>query len=167
MGLSSVRFNARGGNRLARSLNAWPRLLSLFRLVHQGSHHPDLTITAYGGELFAPGDPASTDGLSRALSVFESACYERDLMSDRDVHRALELITRTRIKLRQGRSSTWVPAPVDFSDLSSEYIGILYEAHTLNLTQFFWFLTVLGLLTGLSIWAFTKPLNRMMGHHGK
>jgi hypothetical protein len=48
-------------------------------------------------------------------------------MSDRDVHRALELITRTRIKLRQGRSSTWVPAPVDFSDLSSEYIGILYE----------------------------------------
>jgi hypothetical protein len=118
---------ARGGNRLARSWNAWPRVLSLFRLVHQGSHHPDLTITAYGGELFAPGDPVSNEGLSRALAVFESACYERELMSDRDVHRALALITRTRIKLRQGRSSTWVPAPVDFSDLSSEYIGILYE----------------------------------------
>src|SRR6476646_9325639 len=39
----------------------------------------------------------------------------------------LERITRTRVKVRQGRSSTWVPAPVDFSDLSSEYIGILYE----------------------------------------
>ena len=39
----------------------------------------------------------------------------------------LERITRTRVKVRQGRTSTWVPAPVDFSDLSSEYIGILYE----------------------------------------
>ena len=29
--------------------------------------------------------------------------------------------------MRQGRGSTWVEAPVDFSDLSSEYIGILYE----------------------------------------
>jgi hypothetical protein len=118
---------ARGGNRLLRSWNAWPRVLSLFRLVHQGSHHPELAITAYGGELFAPGEADSPDGLSRALAVFESACYERELMSDRDVHRVLERITRTRIKLRQGRSSTWVPAPVDFSDLSSEYIGILYE----------------------------------------
>ncbi|MEZ5285567.1 MAG: hypothetical protein R2712_12345 [Vicinamibacterales bacterium] len=32
------------------------------------------------------------------------------------------------MKVRQGRSSMWVPAPVvDFSSLSSEYIGILYE----------------------------------------
>ncbi len=31
------------------------------------------------------------------------------------------------MKIRQGRANTWVPAPVDFSDLSSEYIGILYE----------------------------------------
>ena len=39
----------------------------------------------------------------------------------------LERITRTKVKVRQGRASTWVPTPVDFSDLSSEYIGILYE----------------------------------------
>ena len=31
------------------------------------------------------------------------------------------------VRIRQGRASTWVSAPVDFSDLSSEYIGILYE----------------------------------------
>ncbi len=48
---------ARGGNRLARSWNAYPRILSLFRLVHQGSHHPAIPVLAYGGELFAPGDP--------------------------------------------------------------------------------------------------------------
>jgi hypothetical protein len=117
----------RGGNRLARSWNAWPRVLGLFRLVHQGSHHPALPVPAYGGELFARADPAVPDGLSRALAVFESACFDREILPDRDVHRMLERITRTRVKIRQGRSSTWMPAPVDFSDLSSEYIGILYE----------------------------------------
>jgi hypothetical protein len=96
-------------------------------LVHQGSHHPALPVPAYGGELFAPGDPAAVDGLSRALSVFENACFDRELLSDRELHNIIERITRTRVKLRQGRSGTWVPAPVDFSDLSSEYIGILYE----------------------------------------
>ncbi len=118
---------ARGGNRLARSSSAWPRVLALFRLVHDGSHHPDLLVPAYGGELFASGRSDSPDGLIRALEVFETACFEHEVLPDRDVHRMLERITRTRVKVRQGRSSTWVPAPVDFSDLSSEYIGILYE----------------------------------------
>ena len=39
----------------------------------------------------------------------------------------LRLLTRTTIRIRQGRSSVRAVAPVDFSDLSSEYIGILYE----------------------------------------
>jgi hypothetical protein len=120
---------ARGGNRLARSYSAWPRLLALFRLVHLGSHHPALPVPAYGGELFAPAAPDATDGLSRALNVFESAAFDasRGSVSDRDVHRLLEKISRTRVRLRQGRQHTWVTVPVDFSDLSSEYIGILYE----------------------------------------
>jgi hypothetical protein len=120
---------ARGGNRLARSYSAWPRLLALFRLVHLGSHHPALPVPAYGGELFAPAAPDATDGLSRALHVFESAAFDatRASVSDRDVHRLLEKISRTRVRLRQGRQHTWVTVPVDFSDLSSEYIGILYE----------------------------------------
>ena len=118
---------SRGGNRLARSFQAWPRVLALFRLVHQGSHHPALPVPAYGGEFFAPGGPAASDGLSRALAVFEKAAFDREILSDREVHRLLDRITRTRIKIRQGRTGAWVPAPVDFSDLSSEYIGILYE----------------------------------------
>ena len=118
---------ARGGQRLARSWGAWPRVMALFRLVHQGSHHPSLLVPSYGGELFAEGDAESPEGLIRALFVFENACFEHEVLPDRDVHSILDRITRTRIKLRQGRSSTWVPAPVDFSDLSSEYIGILYE----------------------------------------
>ena len=121
---------ARTGRHLKQSWSAWPRLLALFRLVHQGSHHPELAVPAYGGELFAPApvDGAEAgDGLTRALAVFESACFEQDLLSDRDVLRMLGLITRTQVRLRQGRASIAVQMPVDFSDLSSEYIGILYE----------------------------------------
>jgi hypothetical protein len=120
---------ARGGNRLARSHSAWPRLLALFRLVHQGSHHPALPVPGYGGELFAPASESDLDGLSRALRVFETAAFDtsRAVFSDREVHRLLERVSRTRVRLRQGRQSTWVTVPVDFSDLSSEYIGILYE----------------------------------------
>jgi hypothetical protein len=120
---------ARGGSRLSRSYSAWPRILALFRLVHQGSHHPALAVPAYGGELFAPADEADSDGLARALHVFEGAVFDtsRLVLSDREVHRLLEKISRTRMRLRQGRQSTWITVPVDFSDLSSEYIGILYE----------------------------------------
>lgn len=120
---------ARGGNRLARSWSAWPRVLALFRLIHSGSHHEALSVPAYGGELFAPGDCDAADGLSRALAIFETACFEleREAMSDRNVYDLLNLLTRTRIKVSQGRARTWITAPVDFSDLSSEYIGILYE----------------------------------------
>lgn len=123
---------ARGGNRLARSYSAWPRLLALFRLVYQGSHHPALPVPAYGGELFTPAaadGESSSDGIDQALGVFETAAFDtsRAIFSDRDVHRLLEKISRTRVRLRQGRQSTWVTVPVDFSDLSSEYIGILYE----------------------------------------
>jgi hypothetical protein len=39
----------------------------------------------------------------------------------------LEQITTTHVKVRQGNSSRFVPAPVNFADLSSEYIGMLYE----------------------------------------
>ena len=116
------------GGSLSDSFSAWPRVLALFRLVRKGSHHPELPVTAYGGDLFAPGGADSPDGLSRALSVFETACFEAaTLVPDREVHEILRLLTRTRVRIRQGRGSVRVAAPVDFSDLSSEYIGVLYE----------------------------------------
>ncbi len=122
-----AKIEARGGNRLSRSFSAWPRVLALFRLVSEGSHHSSLTVPTYGGDLFAAASSGASDDLARALHVFENACFERQMLSDRDVYRMLERITRTRVKIRQGRASTWAVSPVDFSDLSSEYIGILYE----------------------------------------
>ena len=117
----------RGSEVLRISHSAWPRVLALFRLVREGSHHPDLPVMEYGGELFAAGDEDAPDGLSRALAVFETACLERELMSDAIVHGMMDYLTRTRMRIRQGRTSTWMSAPVDFSDLSTEYIGVLYE----------------------------------------
>ena len=125
--LEQLERGAARGSVLATSFGAWPRVLALFRLVQAGSHHPNLPVTAYGGELFAPGVLDAADGLSRALFVFENACFDGEVLPDRDVHEMLTLLTRTTIRIRQGRGGTRAVVPVDFSDLSSEYIGILYE----------------------------------------
>ena len=124
---SQLERSAASGDALGDAYGAWPRVLALFRLVFEGSHHPDLTVQAYGGELFAPGQPDREGGVSRALHVFETACFGGGVLPDRDVYRMLRLITRTKAKIRQGRAGMWVTVPVDFSDLSSEYVGIVYE----------------------------------------
>ena len=113
--------------RLVGGFSAYPRILSLLQLISRGSSHEAMPVPAYGGEIFAPGDAQSPDGVRRALHLFETACFEADLMCDRDVWQILDLLTRTQIRIRQGRASTTVTAPVDFSSLDSEYIGILYE----------------------------------------
>jgi len=114
----------RGAERLRSSESAWARVLALFRLVYLGSAHEKLPIPAYGGSLFAPSDRHADDPILIALSAFENLA---NCPSDAVVHKILELLTRSKVKVRQGRGSTWVEAPMDFSDLSSEYIGILYE----------------------------------------
>jgi hypothetical protein len=118
-----------GRERLRHRFSAWPRLVALGRLVHAGSPHEALPLLPYGGELFSPGQPNATDGISRALATFESACFDsaHEIMPDSEVLEILTLITRTHAVIRQGRGRTTVTVPVDFSDLSSEYIGILYE----------------------------------------
>jgi hypothetical protein len=110
--------------RLRLRYGAWPRALALFRLIYEGSHHADLPIRKYGGGLFAPGNRESNDDVLRALAVFEDP---RHAPSDFVVRSLIELLTKTRIRMRQGGGSKLVPVPVDFGDLSSEYIGILYE----------------------------------------
>ena len=125
--LEGLEREAARGGALAGSFSAWPRVLALFRLVREGSHHPDLPVTAYGGDLFAPGASDAAEGLRQALYVFENACFAGEALPDRDVHEMLKLLTRTTIRIRQGRGGTRAVVPVDFSDLSSEYIGILYE----------------------------------------
>jgi hypothetical protein len=118
------RASGRGNERLAQGRSAWPRLMALFGLVYHGSSHEALPVPQYSGGLFEPGDPQSGDGISRALALLESP---GNAITDRQVQHMLRLLTRTRLRVRQGRKNTLVDAPVDFSALSSEYIGVLYE----------------------------------------
>ena len=118
------RANGRGNERLSHSRSAWPRLMATFRLIHEGSSHEALPVPHYSGALFAPGNPNSMDGIERAVALLEGP---QNAITDRQVQRMLRLLTRTRMRVRQGRGNTLVDAPVDFSALSSEYIGILYE----------------------------------------
>lgn len=118
------RAGGRATERLRQGVSAWSRLLALFKLVYEGCAHEALPVPQYGGGLFALGDRAAKDPVLRALYAFENSSHP---LSDTVVYRILELLCRSKVRVRQGRSSTWVEAPVDFSDLSSEYIGILYE----------------------------------------
>ncbi|EUC21457.1 Eco57I restriction-modification methylase domain-containing protein [Paraburkholderia hospita] len=118
------RASGRGNERLAQGRSAWPRLMALCKLIHEGSSHEALPVPHYSGVLFAPGDAHSKDGIVRALALLEGS---QNAITDRQVQRILRLLTRTRIRVRQGRVNKLVDAPVDFSALSSEYIGILYE----------------------------------------
>lgn len=120
--LTSAQRHAGGTGPLAERMDAWPRLLALFRVVHEGSPHQDLPIRDYGGTLFRNGDLDAPDPVLRALAVLE-----QEGASDAALLRILRLLKIGRVKVRRGRSSSWVSGPVDFSDLRTEYIGIIYE----------------------------------------
>jgi hypothetical protein len=111
-------------SRLRDRHGAWPRLLSLFRLLFHGSTHEQLVISRYGGGLFTPGEAASADPVLRALAALESPHNE---VCDGVVATMLEHITRAPVKVRQGRTVTQIMAPIDFSQFDTEYIGILYQ----------------------------------------
>lgn len=52
-----------------------------------------------------------------------------------------------------------------FGNFLSGVIGALYEGRALNAQQFFMLLTGLGIATGLAIFAFNRPLKKIIGHH--
>jgi hypothetical protein len=66
------------------------------------------------------------DDLERSIEAKQQELERRKLHYE-EVRDILDLLTRTKIKIRQGRVNMMMPAPVDFSRLDSEYIGILYE----------------------------------------
>lgn len=113
-----------GFRALGEQSAGWPRILSLFRLIHDGSPHPELPVQTYSGLLFRPGNSKNDDPIMRALALMEDLRVE---LPDATV---LEVLTRLKIgkiKIRHGRTSSWVSGPVDFTDLRTEYIGIMYE----------------------------------------
>lgn len=115
-----------GWGALEEQHSAWTRMLSLFTLVYQGSSSPDLLLLKYGGLLFRPGDFESPDAIQRAVALFELPAISREI-SDATVLRLLELLKIGRLKIRQGRSTRTAHGPVDFGELRTEYIGLMYQ----------------------------------------
>lgn len=116
--------SAEGELALEEKNQAWPRLLALFRLIAEGSEYQDLTIPAYGGRLFRRGNAKDPNAVQRVLALYEDS---RVIIPDRLVYRILRLLKFGKVKVKIGRSNRWVFGPVDFSDLRTEYIGMMYE----------------------------------------
>ncbi len=113
-----------GEESLHEQQHAWLRLLALFRLISEGSEYEDLVVPAYGGVLFRRGNPSSEETVARALALYED---RRVSISDAVVYRILTLLKFGKVKVKIGRTSRWISGPVDFSDLRTEYIGMMYE----------------------------------------
>ncbi|WLD13100.1 Eco57I restriction-modification methylase domain-containing protein [Planctellipticum variicoloris] len=113
-----------GGTHVLLSRNtAWPRLMALFRLVHCGSAHGAFPLRPYGGVLFRPGDATSDDAVARALHILEHDVA----VSDVTIYYVLRKLLRGPLPVLRGRAKTFVEGPVDYTDLRTEFIGLIYE----------------------------------------
>ena len=117
-----ARADREGPDALTEASAAWPRILGLFRLIYFGSGHADLPVRGYGGQLFRPGNVADPEPVLRALAALE-ATRPADVV----IYRLLRLLKVGKVKVRAGRRARWVAGAVDFSDLRTEYVGIVYE----------------------------------------
>jgi hypothetical protein len=104
--------------------SAWSRLLSLFTLIYQGSTSPELPSRAYGGLLFRPGDFDDADAVLRAIALFELPSIAAEI-SDETVLRLLKLLKIGKVRIKGRRKP--MNGPVDFSELRTEYIGLMYQ----------------------------------------
>jgi hypothetical protein len=112
-----------GVQTLLNRSTAWPRLMALFRLIHGGSAHGSFPMRAYGGALFRPGDATSGDAVARALYILEHAVS----VGDSTIYAVLRKLLRGPLPVLRGRQKTFVEGPVDYTDLRTEFIGLIYE----------------------------------------
>jgi len=103
--------------------SAWPRLMALFRLIHGGSAHGGFTLRPYGGALFRPGDADNPDAVSRALFILE----HKVTVNDSTIYRVLKKLLRGPLPVLRGKTKTYVEGPVDYTELRTEFIGLIYE----------------------------------------
>jgi len=112
-----------GAHNLHEMRAAWSRLTALFRLIHNGSPHGGFTLRAYGGTLFRPGREDDSDPVLRALHVLEQHLP----VSDATVRDVLRKLLRGPLPVVRGRQKTFVEGPVDYTQLRTEFIGLIYQ----------------------------------------
>ncbi|MGH7169648.1 MAG: hypothetical protein ACRELG_05145, partial [Gemmataceae bacterium] len=121
--LEETTRNEGGTHGLMNRSMAWPRLMALFRLIHGGSAHGAFELRPYGGALFRPGDDKSSEPVARALHILEHAVT----VCDATIYQVLRKLLRGPLPVLRGRTKTFVEGPVDYTDLRTEFIGLIYE----------------------------------------
>ena len=98
--------------------------MALFRLIHGGSLHGVVPVRAYGGAavparrrrratIRSPGRCTSWSTPSRSATA--------------TIHAVLRKLLRGPLPVMRGRQKTFVEGPVDYTDLRTEFIGLIYE----------------------------------------
>lgn len=95
------------------------QLRALFDLLRDGSDHPELSVTPYGGKLFAP---AQTEHL---FGVEGRADLPGVPFSDRDLAEVVYSLTHADVKAGKGKKPRKVR--VSYRDLGVEQLGGVYE----------------------------------------
>jgi hypothetical protein len=121
--LEEATRNEGGTHGLLNRNMAWPRLMALFRLIYGGSAHGAFPMRAYGGVLFRPGNDKGEEPVARALHILEHGVG----VCDATIHAVLRKLLRGLLPVIKGRSKTFVEGPVDYTDLRTEFIGLIYE----------------------------------------
>src|SRR5439155_7189868 len=121
--LEEATRNEGGTHGLLNRNMAWPRLMALFRLIYGGSAHGAFPMRAYGGVLFRPGDDNSDEPVARALHILEHGVG----VCDATIYAVLRKLLRGRLPAIKGKTKTFVEGPVDYTDLRTEFIGLIYE----------------------------------------
>lgn len=106
---------ARHPDTMDQRYGAWPRLLALFRLIHDGASHGDLRLPARHGDLFDPDRYSFLEGRPHRLNRVKGAREEPPLIADGVVFRVLEKL----LVLKGERLS--------YRSLDVEQIGSVYE----------------------------------------
>ena len=114
--LSSLRaqLKKKTDAQLDNDIDAWSRLLALFRLVYGGSRHPSMGLPAMGSSLFDPDRFPFLEG-RKTGSTWESSQSHPLPINDRTV-----LFLLDAIQLFKGRS-------LSYAGLDVEQIGHVYE----------------------------------------
>lgn len=73
--------------------------------------------------MFRPGDDKGSEPVSRALHILEHAVS----VCDATIYQVLRKLLRGPLPVIKGKAKTFVEGPVDYTDLRTEFIGLIYE----------------------------------------
>lgn len=102
---------------------AWHRLLATSRAVHRGVHHDELTVSAYGGELFDPDRYAFLEGRAHADGTVADTGTPIPV-TDLDVLAILDALLVLRFAASGGVTDT---RRLSYRQVDVEQIGHIYE----------------------------------------